>query len=60
MKNTIKKILDKQKAAQTLVTECKEAIIALQALCEHSWSHKGHSHNDDLYICSECGKEEWR
>ena len=28
--------------------------------CDHSWNYEGHSHNDSLYVCSKCKKEEWR
>ena len=28
--------------------------------CDHSWSYEGHSHNDRLYVCTHCKKEEWR
>lgn len=60
MNNTIKEILDKQKAAEIIIGNCKDAIKSLQALCEHNWECKGHSHNDTLYACSNCGKEDWQ
>ena len=60
MKNIIKDLLNKQKAAEKLVKQHREAIAALQQVCEHNWHYEGHSHNDDLYTCSICKKEEWR
>lgn len=60
MKNTIKDLLNKQKAAQKLVNNYKEAIAGLQEVCEHDWRYEGHGHNDSLYICNICKKEDWR
>lgn len=60
MKNIIKDLLDKQKAAEKLVKKYSEAIAGLQEVCDHNWHYEGHGHNDSLYICSVCKKEEWR
>ena len=60
MKNKFKELLEKQKSAQKTANNYKKAIEALQEVCEHDWSHQGHGHNDDLYLCSICGKEERR
>jgi hypothetical protein len=60
MKNTIKELLKKQRAAEKVVTNYKEAVEALQEVCEHDWQYEGHGHNDSLYICNICNKEEWR
>ena len=60
MDATIKEILKKKRTAQAIVKSCSTAIEALQELCDHSWDNKGHSHNDSIYQCSKCGKEEWR
>jgi hypothetical protein len=37
-----------------------DAIKALQTICEHSWKYLGHGHNEELYVCTVCDKEEWR
>ena len=60
MKNNIKELREKQRSAEKTAAKYKDAILVLQEVCEHSWDHQGHSHNDDLYLCSICGKEEWR
>ena len=60
MKNTIKKLLDKQKVAEKTVNNLREAILGLQEVCEHDWHYEGHGHNDSLYVCNICGKEDWR
>jgi hypothetical protein len=36
------------------------ALAALDPEHEHNWQYKGHGHNDALYECSTCGKEELR
>ena len=28
--------------------------------CQHNWKYDGHSHNDDCYVCTICGKTEYR
>jgi ubiquinone biosynthesis protein COQ9 len=56
MDATIKEILEKKKAAQTIVKNCNDAIEALQQLCEHDWMYLGHSHNDNEYQCTKCNK----
>jgi hypothetical protein len=60
MNNTFKDIVKKQKVAQTVVDNCNTALKALRDICEHKWDCQGHGHNDNLYVCLECGKEEWR
>lgn len=42
------------------VAKTKNAIQALQEICEHHWEYQGHSHNDDYYICSICKKDKWQ
>jgi hypothetical protein len=60
MKNNIKQLLEKQQSAQKTANNYREAIEALQKVCEHSWNYQGHGHNDSLYICNICNKEEWK
>ena len=60
MKNTLKELKQKLKAAEIVTKKYKEAILALQEVCEHEFSYQGHGHNDSLYICTICNKEEWR
>jgi excinuclease UvrABC nuclease subunit len=60
MKNTIKTLQQKLTKAQRAADEYRDAIAALQKVCEHDYTYEGHSHNDDLYVCRNCGKEDWR
>lgn len=56
----IKSIKDKIYKLSNDINRYKEALEALQGICEHDWKYDGHGHNDDFYICNKCGAEEWR
>jgi hypothetical protein len=36
-----------------------KAIEALRDECQHDWSYGGHGHNEDYYICVNCGASKW-
>lgn len=56
MDAAIKEILKKKSEAQAVLVKCDTAIEAMQQLCEHDWECLGHSHNDNMYECTKCGK----
>lgn len=60
MTPTVKDLRKQIGGAEVLSRKLREALAALQEVCEHDWGYEGHSHNDDLYTCNNCGKEEWR
>lgn len=60
LKSTFDSLFKKLNAAQTQVKAWENAIHALREVCEHDWYYDGHSHNDSIYVCSICRKEEWR
>ena len=59
MKSTLKELKNKLHSAKEVVAKYTAAIEALQEVCEHDYHYQGHGHNDSLYVCSICGKEEW-
>jgi hypothetical protein len=64
MKETLDKLFKELDVAAVEVTKIRNAIDALQALCEHNkidfkdegspWRYEGHGHNYDVYVCSIC------
>ena len=59
-KDLIKEMQEKHKSALKDAAKYMDVILVIQKVCKHDWDYQGHSHNDDLYLCSICGKEEWR
>lgn len=37
-------------------TRIKEEKFERQKNCQHKWKYAGHSHNEDAYVCTLCGK----
>lgn len=60
MDTHIKTIIAKISALRAETTEYLDALKALQKICQHDWSYEGHGHNDALYVCSKCGKDDYR
>lgn len=56
----IEQVLEKIRELNDELTKYTTVLTALRSICEHEWTYSGHGHNDDLYICRKCGKEEWR
>ena len=59
-KDLIKEMQEKHKSALKDAANYMDVILAIQKVCKHDWDYQGHGHNDELYLCSICGKEEWR
>jgi hypothetical protein len=61
IKDAIAALRARETAEAKSLRETTDAIKALQTLCKHPSEHyQGHSHNDSLYRCADCGREDWR
>lgn len=57
MKETFKKLEKGYKDASEECRKFREAIEALQEVCEHDYKDDGHDSHKDYYKCAICGHE---
>lgn len=56
---TIKELILQRDTLYARAKKLDKAIDALREECPHDWSYDGHGHNEDYYICINCGKSKW-
>lgn len=56
----IKELEDKLSFHEQKVEDLKNAITALQKVCDHDFVSRGHSHNKEHLECTKCKKGDWR
>ena len=57
MNEQIKELKDKESEHILIARRYRDAISALQAICDHDNKYDGHGHNDSYYTCIKCGFE---